>query len=117
MQASAAARGQPVARIAPLVPVLGEAEPIASAAGIFHAVAQVTGMPSEAVPGDSTDPTRAATVIVAPPAWDLAVAASTVGVAALVEEVAASAVGVAALVEAVAADVAAVVAGKHCRIM
>jgi hypothetical protein len=33
-------------------------------------------MRSAAVPGDSTDPTRAATAIVASPAWDLAVAGS-----------------------------------------
>jgi hypothetical protein len=85
---------------------LVEAAPIASAAGIFRAVVQVTGMPSEAVPEDSTDPTRAATAIAAPPASDLAVADS-VEAAASVEAVAASAV-------AVAADVAAVVAGKHC---
>ena len=87
-----------------------EAAPIASAAGTFRAVVQVTGMLSEAVPEDSTDPTRAATAIVAPPAWDLAVAASVVGVAASVEAVAASAV-------AVVADVAAVVAGKHCGLL
>ena len=61
-------------------------------------------MLSEAVPEDSTDPTRAATAIVAPPAWDLAVAASVV-----VEEVA-----VAASVAVVEAEVAAVVAGKYC---
>jgi hypothetical protein len=35
-------------------------------------------MLSEAVPGDSMDPTHAATAIVASPAWDLAVAASIV---------------------------------------
>jgi hypothetical protein len=52
------------------------AEPIASAAGIFRALAQETGMPSEEVPGDSTDPQRAATAAVAPQAWDLAAAAS-----------------------------------------
>ena len=43
---------------------------------IFRAVAQVTGMLSEVDPGDSMDPTHAATAIVAPPAWELAVATS-----------------------------------------
>jgi hypothetical protein len=69
-------------------------------------------MRSEVVPGDSTDPTHAATAIVASPVCDLAVAASIV---------AAEAFGVVALVvvaevsEVVeAAGVAAVVAGKRC---
>ena len=58
-------------------------------------------MPSEVVPGDSMDPVRAATAIVASPACDLAVAASVV---------AAEAFEVAAVVVAV---VEAVVAGKR----
>ena len=62
-------------------------------------------MPSEVVPGDSTDPTHAATVIVASPAWDLAVAASIVAAGASVVVVEA---------EVVEAEVAAVVAGKCC---
>ena len=64
-------------------------------------------MPSEVVPGDSMDPTHAATVIVVSPAWDLAVATSVVAVEA--SEVAAPS---AVVVEA--AEVAAVVAGKCC---
>ena len=63
-------------------------------------------MPSEVVPGDSTDPTHAATVIVASPAWDLAAATTVVAVEA--SAAAASAVA------GEAAEVAAVVAGK-CR--
>ena len=62
---------------------------------------QVTGIPSEVVPGDSMDPVRSATAIVASPACDLAVAASVV---------AAEAFEVAAVVVAVAE---AVVAGKR----
>ena len=65
-------------------------------------------MPSEVVPGDSTDPTHAATAIVASPAWDLAVAASAVAVEASEVAAAASAVAVEA------AEVAAVVAGNCC---
>jgi hypothetical protein len=96
------------------------AEPIASAAGIFRAVEQETGMPSEAVPGDSTDPLRAATAAVAPPAWDLAAAsivvaeASVVAVAASIVVAEVSVVAVAASVVAVeGAEGAAVVAGKR----
>ena len=69
---------------------------------------QVTGMPSEVVPGDSMDPTHAATAIVASPAWDLAVAASAVAVEASEVVAAASAVAVEG------AEVVAVVAGKCC---
>ena len=71
----------------------------------------MTGVRSEVVPEDSMDPTHAATAIVAPPAWDLAVATSVVAasiVAAEAFEVVASVV----VVEAV--EVAAVVAGKCC---
>jgi hypothetical protein len=68
---------------------------------IFRAAVLVTGMPSEVAPGDSTDPVRAATAIVASPACDLAVVASIV---------AAEASEVAAVVVAV---VGAVVAGKR----
>ena len=67
-------------------------------------------MPSEVVPGDSMDPTHATTAIVAPPACDLAVAASVVAV-----EVSAAAASVVE-VEAEAGEVAAVVAGKVLRI-
>ena len=72
---------------------------------IFRAVAQVTGMPSEVVRGDSMDPRRAATAIAASPAWDLA-AASIV-----VVEVSAEAASVVVVEDD---EVAAVVAGK-CR--
>ena len=73
----------------------------------------MTGVPSEVVPGDSMDLTHAATVIVASPAWDLAVATSIVAVEAS-EVAAASAVAVeaASVVVVEAAEVAAVVAGK-----
>ena len=86
---------------------------------IFRAVAQVTGMPSEVVPGDSMDRAHAAIAIVASPAWDLAVAASIVAAGASVVVVEASvvaAVEASEVVEAevVEAEVAAVVAGKHC---
>ena len=71
-------------------------------------------MLSEAVPGDSMAPTHAATVIVASPAWDLAVAISIVVVEAS-EVAAASAVAVeaASAVVVEAAEVAAVVAGER----
>ena len=64
MQAPVTEQEELAARIAPLAP----AEPIASEVAIFRAVLRVTGMPSGAVPGDSMDPTHAATAIVAPPA-------------------------------------------------
>jgi hypothetical protein len=90
------------------------AEPIASAAGIFRAVAQETGMPSEEVPGDSTDRLRAATAAGAPQAWDLAAAASIVVAAASIVVAEVSVVAVAASVVAVeGAEGAAVVAGKR----
>jgi hypothetical protein len=63
-------------------------------------------MPSEVVPGDSMDPTHAATALVASPAWDLAVATSVVAVA--------PEVAVASEVAVEAAEVAAVVAGECC---
>ena len=59
----------------PPVLVAVRAEPIASAAGIFHGVARETEVPSGAVPGDTTARPRAATAIVAPPVGDLAAAA------------------------------------------
>jgi len=74
-------------------------------------------MPSEVVPGDSMDPTHAATVIVASPAWDLAVATSAevaevpAGGASAEVEVPAVA---ASVVVVEAAEVAVVVAGKCC---
>ena len=49
------------------------AAPMALAVVIFRAAVQVTGVRSEAVPGDSMDPTRGATAIAASPACDLAV--------------------------------------------
>ena len=63
--------------IAPAAPVWeARAEPIASAAGIFHVAAGAAGMPSEEVPGDSTDRARAVVAVEAPPAWGLAEEAS-----------------------------------------
>jgi hypothetical protein len=47
-----------------------EAEGIASEAGISPAAVAGTGMPSGAVPGDTTDRTLAPAAAVAPPAWD-----------------------------------------------
>jgi hypothetical protein len=76
VEASATGGQESAQRIAPLGPVWVPAEPIASAAAIFPAVAQGTGMPSVAIPGDSTDPPPAVTAAVAPPAWDLAAEAS-----------------------------------------
>jgi hypothetical protein len=116
MQVSPTVQAALAARIAPAAPVFVRAEPIASAAVIFPAVAQVTGMRSAGAPEDLTDPTRAATAIVASPAWDLAVAASIVaaeGSVAVVEasaEVAVEASGEAAA-EVVEAAGVAVVAG------
>src|SRR6266576_2300448 len=112
MQASAIAQEALVARVAPVAPVLAPAEPIALAVIIFRAVAQETGMPSEVVRGDSMGPTHAATAIVAPPAWDLAVAASIAGVVASIVAAGASVVVVEVVV--VEAEVAAVVADKCC---
>ena len=83
----------------------------------------MTGVPSEVVTGDSMDPTRAATAIVASPAWDLAVAASIVAALVMAAEafVVMASVAVAEVSEVVeaseaveAAGVAAVVAGKRC---
>ena len=74
---------------------------------IFRAAVRATGMHSEVVPGDSTDPVRAATAIVASPACDLAVAASIVVAVASVVVVEASEGA------AVVVAVAAVVAGKR----
>jgi len=62
------------------------AEPIASAAGIFHGVARVTEVPSAAVPGDSTAKPRAATAIVAPRVGGLAAAQAPVAAASVVAE-------------------------------
>lgn len=102
------------ARIAPEAPVLVRAEPTASAAVIFRAVAEVTGTPLEAVPGDSMDPVRATTAIVAPPACGLAAADSIVA-AEVFEAVAPVVVAVASEVAAVVvAVVEAAVAGKRC---
>jgi hypothetical protein len=95
--------------LAARIATLARAEPIASEVEIFRAVVQVTGMPSEVVPGDSMDPTHAATATVAPPACDLAVAASVVAA-----EVSAAVAASVVEVEAEAAEVAAVVAGKCC---
>jgi len=117
VQVLATAQEALVARIAPVAPALVRAEPTASALVIFRAVVQGTGMPSEVVPGDSMDPTHAATAIVAFPAWDLAVASV---VAAEAFEVVASVVAVEAsevvapVVVVEPAEVAAAVAGKCC---
>ena len=64
----------------------GQAEErIASEAGMSRAAAAETGMPSEVVPGATTDRALAAAVAAVPPAWDLeaaeAVVAVVVGVA------------------------------------
>lgn len=53
-----------------------QGEPIESAGVIFHGLGLETEALSEAVPGDSMNPTRVATAIVASPAWDLVVVAS-----------------------------------------
>lgn len=103
------------ARIAPVVPVVVRPEPIASAVVISRAAARVTGMPSAVVPGDSMDPMRAVTAIVASPVWDLAVEASIAVAASIVAAVASVVVAAAAVVEVSevvveAAGVAAVVA-------
>jgi len=85
---------------------------------IFRAAVQVTGMRSEVVPGDSMDPTHAATAIVASPAWDLAVATSVVAVEVSTVAEAFEVVGSVVVVEApevvvVVVEVA-VAAGKCC---
>jgi hypothetical protein len=67
-----------------------EAERIASEAGIFRVAVAETGMPSEVVPGDTTDRTLAAAVAEALPAWDLEAEVSVV-----VEVVAVEVVGAA----------------------
>ena len=79
-------------------------------AGTFRAVAGVTGMPSQAVPGDSTDPVRVATAVAAHPAWDLAVEDSVAVVGASAAAALAAVVAVAA---SAAVVVAAVVGGKR----
>ena len=85
---------------------------------IFRAAVQATGMRSEVVPGDSMDPTHAATAIVVFPAWDLAVAASIVAASVMAAEalVAVASVAVVEVSEVVEAAgvAAAVVAGKRC---
>lgn len=48
-----------------------EGEVTASEIGISPAVVVETGMPSAAVPGDTTDPRLAPAAIAAPRAWDL----------------------------------------------
>ena len=76
-------------------------------------------MHSEVVPGDSMDPTRAATAIVASRAWDLAVAASIVAASVMAAEAFAAVASIAVVVEVsevveAAGVAAAVVAGKRC---
>ena len=61
-----------------------EAEPIASAAAISRAAVAEIGMPSEEVPGDTTDRARAAVAVAAPPAWDLEAGRGSVVAAAAV---------------------------------
>ena len=53
-------------------------EPIASEAGMSRAAVAETGMPSEVVPGVTTDRALAAAVAAVPPAWDLEVEAASV---------------------------------------
>jgi hypothetical protein len=118
MQVPATVQQALAAQIAPAAPVVVRPEPIASAAVIFRAAVQATGMRSEVVPGDSMDPTHAATAIVASPAWDLAVAASIVAASAMAAEafvvVASVAVVEASEVVEAAGVAAAGVAGKRC---
>jgi hypothetical protein len=97
MQVPATVQQALAAQIAPAAPVVVRPEPIASAAVIFRAAVQATGMRSEVVPGDSMDPTHAATAIVASPACDLAVAASIVAAEASVVVVEASEVAAVAV--------------------
>lgn len=122
MPVPATVQEAPVAPIALVAPVSAPAEPIASAVAIFRAApVQLTGMPSEAVPEDSMEPLRAATAIVASPAWDLAAevsaaAASIVAAEGFEEAVEASVAVVEAFEGAAAVVVAvvvAVVAGKR----
>ena len=75
----------------------------------------------EEVPGDSMDPTHAATAIVAFPAWDLAVADSIVADSAMAAEAFVAEASVAVVVEvsevveeAAGGVAAAVVADKRC---
>jgi hypothetical protein len=101
-------------RIALHARVAAPAEPIASAIGIFRAVAQETVVPSAAVPRDSTDPQPAATAAVAEAsivAEDPAAGASVVAEARGVV-----AAGAAEAVVAVAADEGAAVAREAPRI-
>ena len=55
-----------------------EAEQIAPEVGISRAVVAETGMPSEGVPGDTTDQVRAPAAVAVPQVWDLEGAASAV---------------------------------------
>ena len=79
MQAAPTAPEVQEAPIAQPVPVVVRAAPIASAVAIFRGLAEETGTPSGVVPGDTTDPRRAATAAVALTVWDLAGAASIAG--------------------------------------
>ena len=119
MQVPATVQEALAARIARAAPAVARAEPIASADAIFRAAVRATGMRSEAVPGDSMDPTHAATAIVASPAWDPAVEASIVAASVMAAVAFAAAVASVAGVEvfavAEAAGVAAVAAaGRRC---
>jgi hypothetical protein len=121
MQVLATVEEALVARIASVAPAAVRADPIASAVVIFRAAqAQVTGTPSEAVPGDLMDPVRAATAIVVSRAWDLAAevsagAASIVAAGASEAAVADSAAAVeVSEVAAVGVAAEAVAAGKRC---
>jgi hypothetical protein len=112
-QASAAAREEPVPPIAPAALVLVEAEPIASAAGIFLAAAREIGMPSEAVLGDSTGLARAETAVAASTAWDPAAEEGASAEAAAVVAAVVSEVAVVPVVVAVVVVAAEVGAGKR----
>jgi hypothetical protein len=94
VRVSATARVQPASPAAQLAPVLVavRAEPIASAAGIFHGGARETEVPSGAVPGDSTARPRAVIAIVAPRVGDLAAAQAPGAVASVVAADSAAAV-------------------------
>jgi len=96
VRALATARVEPASPAARLAPVLVavRAEPIASAAGIFHGVARETEVPSGAVPGDSTAKPRAVTAIVASRVGDLAAAQAPAAAASVVAEDSAVAVAV-----------------------
>ena len=60
---------------------LAEVEPTVSEAVTFRAAAAATAMPSEAVPGDTTDRALVAAAAAAHPVWDLEAAEAVAGAA------------------------------------